>query len=66
MEPFYKVIKTYVSPSILNESYIFFVLLATLKWKECPAIALNFKLYLFYNNNIQLQIGYEVILLGGE
>ena len=27
---------------------------------------LNFKLYLFYNNNIRLQIGHEVILLGGE
>ena len=26
----------------------------------------NFKLYLFYNNNTQLQIGHEVILLGGE
>ena len=27
--------------------------------------SLNFKLYLFYNNNIQLQIALEVILLGG-
>ena len=26
----------------------------------------NFKLYLFYNNNTRLQIGHEVILLGGE
>ena len=27
---------------------------------------LNFKLYLFYNNNTWLQIGHKVILLGGE
>ena len=26
----------------------------------------NFKLYLFHNNNTQLQIGHEVILLGGD
>ena len=25
-----------------------------------------FKLYLFYNDNTRLQIGHEVILLGGE
>ena len=29
-------------------------------------IVLNFKLDLFYNNNTRLQIGQEVILLGGE
>ena len=29
-------------------------------------ISLNIKLYLFYNNNTQLQIGHKVILLGGE
>ena len=26
----------------------------------------NFKLYLFYNNDTRIQIGHEVILLGGE
>ena len=32
----------------------------------CVSCTLNFKLYLFYNNNTRLQIGHEVILLGGE
>ena len=27
---------------------------------------LYFKLYLFYNNNTRLQLGHEVIMLGGE
>ena len=29
-------------------------------------MCLTLKLYLFYNNNTRLQIGHEVILLGGE
>ena len=69
-----KTVQTLLSSNILkkttyfkpySEANILNVYDVVQKYKfEFPII--NFKLYLFYNNNTRLQIGHEVILLGGE
>ena len=49
-------------------SLLFFALVSSW-WFVCwapPSVFIGLKLYLFYNNTTRLQIGHEVILLGGE
>ena len=50
----------------LSYTFLFVSVIISLTLWYLSSLKQNFTLYLFYNNNTRLQIGYEVILLGGE